>query len=432
MLSILTPTHNAHFLGALYTSLRAQTHKDWEWVVCPNGPKSAEITAYLASLEDPRIIVKSVPGWVSQNIGALKYFAFMQARGDVLIEMDHDDWLREDCLAKIAAAAEGHPNRFIYSRSLGLWGDGRHENYDPAFGWTHEEVVYEGRSYQNPVNFPITARSLAEIYFCPNHVRAWTREAYTKLNGHNPTLPVADDHDLMCRTYLAGIEFHEIPEVLYYQRRHPESTCIARQKEVAHHAEQVKNKYLHPLIFEWCKREKLEMIDLGGAHNCPRHLGFKALDMDEGAKVEYPTSVLWDAFLTMIPNNSVGCFRANDFLEHIPVADVTEVMNRLYDKLAPGGWLISATPAVAAPDGSVGLGAFQDPTHTSYWSTHNFWYFTDRNYSKYVSAIRCRFQAVNLACGYPGQWHKDNKCPYVVADLMAVKGSERVPGLMKI
>ena len=43
-------------------------------------------------------------------------------------------------------------------------------------------------------------------------------------------------------------------------------------------------------------------------------------------------------------DDSVGIFRAADFLEHIPREQVVPFMNEMWRCLAPGGWLISRTP----------------------------------------------------------------------------------------
>jgi len=77
-----------------------------------------------------------------------------------------------------------------------------------------------------------------------------------------------------------------------------------------------------------------------------------------------------------VPDGSVGCVRAFDFLEHVPTcrdstcdhgADgmagkcIVGLMNELYRVLAPGGWIISCTPSTD------GRGGFQDSTHVSFW-----------------------------------------------------------------
>jgi O-antigen biosynthesis protein len=196
------------------------------------------------------------------------------------------------------------------------------------------------------------------------------------------------------------------------------------------------NKYIHKMIFEWCRRNGLKMIDLGGAHNCPRDLGFVALDTN--GEVEHKYDFFSGELDADIANGSVGCFRAWDFLEHLSPMNgcssrnVVSFMNRIYDKLADHGWLISATPAVSDREGKIGRGAFQDPTHLSYWSPNNFWYFTHKEQAKYVPEIRCRFQEVRVWVDYPSEWHQATHLPYVFADLMAVKSDAPVPGGMLI
>lgn len=40
----------------------------------------------------------------------------------------------------------------------------------------------------------------------------------TPRGGHDASLPVTDDHDLLCRTYLAGVKFVHPPRCLYFYR----------------------------------------------------------------------------------------------------------------------------------------------------------------------------------------------------------------------
>jgi len=108
------------------------------------------------------------------------------------------------------------------------------------------------------------------------------------------------------------------------------------------------------------------------------------------------------------------------------------LMNLLYRLLAPGGFLLTQTPAVADLEGKVGLGAFQDPTHVSYWSRNNTWYFTKKQYAQYVPEIVCRFQSIRVATGYISDWHKENGIPYLLWDAMAIKDGPYLPGPKEI
>lgn len=430
LFSIFTPTHDPIRLRDCFESLKRQTVSDWEWVVVANGPRTEDIVRTLESWKDDRVrIVRADPDVEPGNIGYLKHVACQNARGEVLVELDHDDFLLPECLNEITHARWLKPSAgFFCSDAIMATLDKRSLIFE-GNGWEYYKFEYDGTDYTIAKMFPIEPRSLCQVYFAPNHLRAWTREAYWRIGGHDPKLPLADDHDLLCRTYLAGIEMVHIEKPLYYNRHYNESTYQTRNEEIQTRQNENMNKYLHPLIFEWCKRNNLKMLDLGGAHDCPKGLGFESVDMYPAEGVDYVFDVRLDTqFDRHFPDNSVGCFRAVDFIEHIPSSQVPDLMNRLYRKLAPGGWILFEVPSVSGPNGEVGRGAFQDPTHVSFWCENSFWYYTRTEQAKYVPEIKCRFQAVRLWTDYPTEFHAAHFIPYVNADLMAVKDDQRVPG----
>lgn len=69
-----------------------------------------------------------------------------------------------------------------------------------------------------------------------------------------------------------------------------------------------------------------------------------------------------------------GCVdhvRAWDIIEHMP--DPIHTMNELYRVLKPGG-----TAEIVVPT-TDGRGAWQDPTHVSFWNRNSFFYYEDGN-----------------------------------------------------
>jgi hypothetical protein len=68
-------------------------------------------------------------------------------------------------------------------------------------------------------------------------------------------------------------------------------------------------------------------------------------------------------------DSSVDAVRAADIVEHLP--DKIRTMNELWRVLKPGG---TAEITVPTTDGS---GAFQDPTHVSFWNRRSFLYYED-------------------------------------------------------
>ena len=410
LVSVFTPSHKPDFLPEVWACLQEQTYQKWEWVVVANGPLPHNVATAVEQITegDPRVNV--VFSDVS-TIGGLKRFACANARGDLFLEYDHDDLITHNCLEKVVRAAQKCPRTcFIYSDDVTCDWDGRSHHFLNEYGWQQYDWTYKSREYRINRQFAITPRSLCEILYAPDHVRVWSRDAYTLTGGHNPDLRVGDDHELTIRTYLKGIHFEHIPEPLYIHRLKPDTTSQTSLDEIQSISRANRDRWLHDLVREWCRREKLPMYDLGGAHNCPD--GYIPIDMNESVKT-HPKGICCNILkgiteqdgYTPMPPSSVGCFRAFDFLEHIKPTDVPKVLNHLYDLLVPGGWLLTMTPAVCDNEGRCGQGAYQDPTHVSFWSINNWWYYTDRNFAKYVPEIRCRFQAVRLFNAYPSDWH---------------------------
>lgn len=419
--TVFTPTHDVTWLSETWASLRAQTYEDWDWLLLPNG--GARIPADITA--DVRVKVLAEDWTMTGNVGALKRQLCNHAAGPVLIELDHDDILTPDCLAEVAAAI-GDPLQpaFVYSDFVQFWPDHTSHVYPEDQGWETYPFEYGGRSYAAQRSFEPDASSLRRIYYAPNHVRAWTKAAYAAVGGHDPELPICDDHDLICRMYLAGVPFQHVPKVLYLYRDRAEETPMQNSfrkfrddgtLEKVHHRNQ--NRYTWKLAFEWCRRAGLAKYDLGGRIDCPE--GYTSVDLRDA-------DVICDVTKGMpFEDNSVGIFRAADFLEHIPREYVVPFMNEMWRRPAPGGWLISRTPSTG------GKGAFCDPTHASFWNDLNFRYYSDRRYAAYVPEITCRFQAARVWECYPSDWHKQLELKYVYADMVALKG-QRFPGLQLI
>jgi O-antigen biosynthesis protein len=436
--SIYTPTHDSRWLGECFRSLLAQTFGDWEWVILRNGDRCQQDAVVPPEIAGhPQVVVRESS---LKGIGALKGEAVKHCKGDFFVELDHDDRLSADCLEEILKAASVNPGGFYYSDFTSLYPNGAPETFGSDWGWEKYEAEIDGQTHLCQRSFPPTPKGLSEIWFAPNHVRVWSREAYDLAKGYDPTLTVGDDHDLICRTFLTGVPFIHIQKPLYFYRRvidtKTANSYVKAGSEVTRINYRNMNLFLHPMIFEHCRREKLPMLDLGGAHASPE--GFIPVDMD------FPTSQDWElchsrllnapadlwpqkiggeviSVLEQLPPHSVGCIRAFDFIEHLPRDRMITFMNEVYRVLVPDGFLISGTPSTD------GRGAFQDPTHTNFINENSFWYYTDRDKAKYLNGkVTCRFQAVRLWTECPSPWHTQNNIPYVFADLLAIKGFKHI------
>jgi len=113
--------------------------------------------------------------------------------------------------------------------------------------------------------------------------------------------------------------------------------------------------------------------------------------------------------------SSVDFVRAYDIIEHLP--DKIFTMNELWRVLKPGCQAEIAVPTTNGP------GAFQDPTHVSFWNLRSFLYYMEgspyrERFARYYGIVAC-FKVIN----YQEQQSQDGERLIIL--LEAVK--EEVP-----
>jgi hypothetical protein len=88
----------------------------------------------------------------------------------------------------------------------------------------------------------VNARTIRHIVSAPNHVRAWRSSVYDALGGHDPSLPVADDYDLVVRTFLAT-RFAHIPRMLYRQHIGPSTAQRVKNSQIQELVARIADRY---------------------------------------------------------------------------------------------------------------------------------------------------------------------------------------------
>ena len=406
--SIITPEKNkknAPYLLELYDSIKNQTYSNWEWILfLNNGYAPDDIPGVI--LADERVVVyhSSDP---ESNIGQIKNSAFNLGTGDILVEADHDDLLTPDCLEELNKAYQDQSIGFVYSDNAILHMKDEFVPYTPVAGWTYRMFNWKGKELHAMNSFEPTSQALSFIWYSPDHVRSWRTSSYKEIGGHNPKFSVCDDHELMIRTYL-HTKMKRIPKVLYIYRITGENTWLARNKEIQTTTVDLFNQYAFKLAERDAEVRNLLKLDLGGGINGMN--GYITVDQRSNA------DVVCDLNQGIpFPDNSVGVINASHIIEHLK--DPIKTMREIHRVLAHGGWVFIEVPSTD------GRGAFQDPTHVSYWNENSFLYYTNSYFANFIGNKDIRFQEFRRQTWYPNEFLKNMNVLITTAWLVAHKPS---------
>jgi glycosyltransferase involved in cell wall biosynthesis len=412
-LSVVTPTHKGDYLQELYDSLKDQTYNNWEWLLYLNGGLRRDDLP-IEIVNDPKVVIHhDIKTTFSANVGYLKNKAFHIATGDILVEVDHDDVITPDCLAEVAKAFEDPKIGFVYSDNAKLQDD--FIPYGAEFGWSYRDVEWKGKRYISMDSFEPSANCVSLIWFAPDHVRAWRASVYKEVGGHNPELSILDDQELMMRTYMVTL-FKYIPKTLYFYRIHGDNTWLERNQAIQEGTVQMMLEWQQRLAERDADLRGLRKIDIGGGLY-PKE-GYESVDIKNGM-ITADLTKRWP-----FEDGEVGVINASHIIEHLP--DKHHTMSEMHRVLADMGWAFIEVPSTD------GRGAFQDPTHVSYWNQNSFWYYTRRDQAQFIYNENIKFQAFQLDTYFPNEWMYENNIPITRAYLTAIKSDKRRPNIIDI
>ena len=405
--SIITPSHkNTPYLQELYESLVAQTYENWEWILWLNGNfKRYKLSSEIENDERVKIYECKEK---NSNVGFHKNKAFHLGSGDIVVEIDHDDIITPDCLEELNQAYQDQENGFVYSDAAIY--DDNFVPYREDHGWTYYFHKFYDKNLYVMNTWEPTSHSVGLIWYAPDHIRSWRKSVYEEIGGHNVELSICDDHELMIRTYM-NTKMHHIKKPLYIYRVYGDNTYLERNAQIQTKTVELFNQYAYQLAEKDAELKGLLKVDMGGGiHPMP---GYLTLDKENA-------DILCDLNDGIpLPDNSVGVLNASHILAQLK--DPIKSMREIHRVLADGGWAMIQVPSTD------GRGAWQDPTHVSYWNEHSFWYYTDASKAQYIHNKDIRFQVYRLET-----WDMAPHIPVVTAWLVALKDNTRFPGVVSI
>jgi len=394
-LSIITPSHRLTHIDELYESIKKQTYEDWEWVLYLNGKAKRKFLSKEIE-KDPRvsIYVDYDKHPKSTNVGYIKNKAFNLGKGEILLEVDHDDLITEDCLSEVAKTFTENPNiGFVYSHAAII--DDKGIPFDSFYGWNSPyQVEWKGKNYWCNGGFTADAGSLSLIFYAPDHIRCWRKSIYTEVGGHNEDLSILDDQELLMRTYMIT-EFKEIEKCLYLYRVHGENTWLERNQAIQDGTKDMQIAWQKKLAIHDAIKNNLEIVNL--------------------ADVDFDIHKKWP-----LADNSVGVLEAYHIINQIE--DKVFTMSEIYRVLDDKAWAFLEIPSTD------GRGAFQDPRHKSYWNENSFWYWTKRSRADFINNDSVRFQNMESGTNFPSQFFEENNIPCTYIFLRAKKADTKRPG----
>lgn len=263
LVSVFTTTYNSgRKIERPLHSLQAQSYTNWEWILWDDSETSETYEALLQlAAKDQRIKVFRSSRH-SGFIGHVKRLAASVCSGEWLVEVDHDDELEPGLLGHIVKAGRAHPEAsFVYCDTSEIYEDRptvSHSYGDhSAFGFAGHVKVWARNQWHIQYLTPeVNPQTLQHIVGVPNHVRAWRRTAYHAVGAHNSLLPVADDYELILRTFLDGSKWIHIPVLGYWQYRNSggNNFTFKRNALIQHLVAWIDFKYRAEVKKEFVKR----------------------------------------------------------------------------------------------------------------------------------------------------------------------------------
>ena len=366
MISIIIPILNQHEMSAECIQAIMETTTDYEIVVIDNG-SDPPFKSPFSGFNEVRVVRneenKGFPAAVNQGIRA--------AKGDVIVLLNNDVTVSPGTLNRLADWLE---NFDIVGPST---------NYCAGMQMVQIAPYQSREELDNEVDalFESSQGEGEEVNWIIGFCMVFKKSVWEQVGDFDTTLwPCnGEEIDFSLRAKEKGFKIG-IARDIYV---HHEGSVTFRDMEDAGQIEYLKicernDKHLAEKWGAdfWNRQAICEDIGTAPKPGLNLNLGSGYRPLEGYVNIDNRAEVNPDLICDIIdgfsyPDNSVDMVRAYDFLEHIPIGKTIDVINEIWRVLKPEGLFDSLTPSTD------GRGAFQDPTHVSFWNQNSWRYYSD-------------------------------------------------------
>jgi glycosyltransferase involved in cell wall biosynthesis len=257
LVTVFTPAHKTgEKIYRPFQCLKEQTYTNWEWVIVDDSDDDGKTFKMLSNLAKKDHRIQVVKPWEHSGIiGRIKNWACSLGNGRILVELDHDDELTDYALDYVVEGFRQFPEAgFLYTDCAEIYENGASHTYREgwAFGYgSYTDVEYKGKLYKSANAPNINAKTIRHIVSTPNHIRAWRKSFYESIGGHNKELHVADDYEIIVRTFLKT-RMIRVPKLCYIQYISNTAQQV-RNKDIQRHVRSIRVHYdrmIHDRLLE--------------------------------------------------------------------------------------------------------------------------------------------------------------------------------------
>lgn len=203
LISIVTVVYNTPvpYLHALIDSLKAQSYAHFEVVFVNVSNDDGTVERELESINDKRFrIVHAENKSIADNTNA----GIIQAKGDYIAFVDHDDVIEPDTLYQYMCVLRDHPHSDVL--------------------YCDEDLMDESGHYWKPIFKPAFNPDLLNVNNYITHMLMVSRHVLEQVELSPSDVAGAQDYDLTMKCAEQAREIHNVSKMLYHWRMHRNST----------------------------------------------------------------------------------------------------------------------------------------------------------------------------------------------------------------